>query len=514
MKAIVDWLKKILASVRTWKVQRQHVILAALAALSSLLGAIVGGQPGAKKVFAFAGGSPGPTFNPNWNIPFWVIDNQNVSGCASDGNDCTHSNCLGSGQGPCLTTAQVTESRWGCLGTPKACAHLKQVTVFQYLSRDDESIYISVAVEPGAALVLQANSPSPSHTGSVTSVNTRTRTSDASGRLVITDSGASAGNYPAGAFLKVASGGGNMWIHSQPTATTVQPTQPLTATVTPTSVVSPAETTVTNGATTTVINSFVNINLVSVEAILAGGGDASTTQQSQVFIQHLELEDPNGIAADGLRWGSGVIAYESKIDRVIELSDTSSNIDSGCINCWIAGGIIGNRSSGALFRLVGGTLASTATQCNPSGGGFVLDGDFWLDTSCTFQDGVNVGLAQLGETNVTLGIGGGSHLMLIGGGYGQDELYGPGNPSVIDQGRLGYDPQDGGDAAQNQMNWGGQALLNGLDSGCCRAGTAIFCNKLVSPPSFDGVCTDASTACGGNCASDFGASATISRNIP
>lgn len=469
-----------------------------------------------RSVFALAA-APSPTFNPNWNVKNWVIDYGNVTGCASDGNDCQHTTCVGSGQGPCATTAQLIATRWGCLGSPKGCPRLPAtVTAITWLSTDPESIVLLPVIEPGGGLVLSAPLPTVSYTGTVTSVTTRTRNSLTSGRVVITDMGAVPGNYPAGAFMKINNGGGSMWVNSQPTGTTVDPTQPLTTVgLVPTSVVSPSEALITAAATPSVYNSFVGVNLVDVEAITAAGGDAGNSQVSQIFAYHINGLDPNGLGADAMRWGNGFIAYESRIDRVIDITDNASNLDSGCINCWLSGGIIGARSSGALFRFNGGTLASTATQCNPSGGGLVFDGDFWFDASCTLPNGGALGFVNLADANVTLALKGDTYLLPIATGYGGDEIYGPGTFVVQGSGRLAYDPQDGGaDAARNQMNTGGQILLNGQSTGCCRLGTQIACGQPLSAPSFDGVCSDAGNFCGPNCTSDLGAAATVSRNLP
>ena len=374
-------------------------------------------SPGITRKLLSAAAAPPEVFNPNWKLPILFVDNANVTGCASDGNDCTHSSCAGAGQGPCLTAHYVNDSKWGCGGSPKGWPRLQQVTVLSFMSTDTEApLYFFPAIENGGALLLTANLPAATHTGGVTSVTARTRTSDGSGVPVITDSGASPGDYPPGALLRISAGSGNMWVHAQPTGTTVVPTQPLAATVAPTTVVSPAETVISPGATTLVNATLVGAPIAAVESVIGSGSDAASPQSAQVFVYHIDVTDTNGIGADGVRWGGGVIGYESKIDRVVNVTDSAGTLDSGCVNCWLSAGIVGARPSGALFRLNGGTHASTATQCNPAGGAFAFDGDFWLDASCTLPGGAGIGFLNLSSPGVTLSLAGDSYLLPIASG--------------------------------------------------------------------------------------------------
>jgi hypothetical protein len=52
--------------------------------------------------------------NPYWYVVAWCIDNGNVSGCASDGNDGRVCSCGIGNHGPLKTWSQLYENLWGC----------------------------------------------------------------------------------------------------------------------------------------------------------------------------------------------------------------------------------------------------------------------------------------------------------------------------------------------------------------------------------------------------------------
>jgi hypothetical protein len=80
-----------------------------------------------------AAGSASPI---SWTVPFWAVDPQNATTCASDGNTCTSATCSGSGTGPCLTYGQIVQ-RWGT-----TCPQISAITQVEFLSGQ------SIATDP------------------------------------------------------------------------------------------------------------------------------------------------------------------------------------------------------------------------------------------------------------------------------------------------------------------------------------------------------------------------------
>jgi len=455
--------------------------------------------------------------NPSWGNGRSLCLDPQASYCAqsSDNNDCSCTcGAPGSFTGPCQDFWKMLD-QW--VGDAPFFTQGTSIEWKSAITNPVDQVRVHPTFALGGYLVLTADLPTPSYTGSIHTVHARNlQSTTTTGRLILSDGFLA--TYTTGAFLEVAAtdagtAAWNGWVAKQTAPNVISPTQPLAAVTVPTSVISPAEVLPVTTQITANYATMLNVNFTSLSSSIASGGDAASTALSQVFVIHADFWDPNGIGADTVDIGPGVTIYESKIDRVINLTGGARPIDGGCVNCWISAGVLGTVQSGFFWRINGGIVANTVTNWNPVGQGIALDGDVWIDTPITFPDGASVGYAYLGEPGVMTSFGGVGLTAALASGYGGNMLYGLGLPAIIQGGRFGYDPEDGGAfVAENQFFIDGSIPLNGLEAGCCYNGTTPFCNQLTTPAGLDGVCGD--SGCGHHCSAQLnGVSATITENI-
>ncbi len=111
-----------------------------------------------------------PITPASWSVPAWFVDDQNISGNASDGNACTTSGS------PCRTKAEIVYHRWGT-SSPYINGTVVTIT---YLSADVDGSdpgYFTPQFMNGGRLIHTASLPTPTFVGTllaVTAKNTAT----------------------------------------------------------------------------------------------------------------------------------------------------------------------------------------------------------------------------------------------------------------------------------------------------------------------------------------------------
>lgn len=241
-------------------------------------------------------GAPGPIVPASWTVPDWYLDPANLTGCASNANNCTSATCAGAGKGPCVLANEVIVHRWG---TDQPT--LAQNTQFHSLSTEtvgQESI-VAYPVMVGGTNFGIVGTPilvaGPFALGVVTPKNRPTATllqaagfvggGIAVGQLVVNSS---KGNSRARIY-KLAAG----------VATLTQPLTPLTfanASSFP-STLSSEDDTWTTGDTVSVYA----LPLLNLKELEVRGGDSTTTfSGGATWVQYVEVPDASGVVGDSV----------------------------------------------------------------------------------------------------------------------------------------------------------------------------------------------------------------------
>lgn len=327
----------------------------------------------------------------SWTVPHWFVDTANSSAAASDFNSCT------SAAAPCLTWQEIASHRLGCANT-RGCVRLRQTTDVRFMSNQSgttDPVYLVFALENSASFTAFANLPTATVSSHFTSVT------QASGCNTphFTDS-ASAGFGSPLQFVQDTTDGASAWCLDTSVGSNIcQNTVAMTnATTPPSAFQTPGlwgSFSGAAGAITTTANYNAYANLVAVDVVennpvIADYTGSTPTNGS--FLYHVQVIDPAGVGVDPILWGQGAVAYESRVDRVINLVGNSTK-DDGCVNCLANGGLTGGRlGTGHFWHMLGGQITANASIINVTGLGVALDGYVFLKTTATFAQGVSLGL--------------------------------------------------------------------------------------------------------------------------
>lgn len=179
----------------------------------------------------FSGSFGPPVYQASWAQAAWYIDPANSSTCASDTNKtCSIATCGTSGDGPCVTYAQVA-ARWGTYAP-----RIRQATVVTFLSSQPDNtdpVIWKPYVENGGYTEIAAALPTAAQTGTLASVVAKNRATPqllnatigaggAAGQLIVNTT------HPSRAFLYTNSSG-NAWNMTQPIAPLTIPFNPFPA---------------------------------------------------------------------------------------------------------------------------------------------------------------------------------------------------------------------------------------------------------------------------------------------
>ena len=341
--------------------------------------------PPATHAQLFSNAVPPPPVSPSCKVPHWVFDPANVSTCAADGNDCTHTACSGN-QGPCATIDQIMQRIGG------SCTW-GQATVIEQMSADTTAAHpwtLQGTLVQGATLAFECDLPAATVTSTLTAATAKVRTSNT---VQTYSDSVNFGSVAVGTLVKDTTTGANSWVASKPAATAAFMTQPLAAMSTPATTLVPAESDAANSGDTYSVYALNKANLVAINVAVADVGsyaDAGVLAAQPITISNCELNDPAGVAQDPLYVGLGVTFSEVKVDRILTLSGGEGEpFDVGCVNCFLAGGLQGGRAStGRRWRMSGGILyPSPGAVYNPAGMGITLDGDPWIGSNLTLPSG-------------------------------------------------------------------------------------------------------------------------------
>ena len=466
--------------------------------------------------FGASGGVRPPIINPYWLTSTIVVDPLNVSGCASDGNNCTQSSCgsAGSNQGPCLTPEEFVIGRWACNGSPHGCPQLPQFTHLRFMSLSANPLFLYPAcTSTTSGLLVTADLPTPAFSGTFSSA-TQWASTCTQGHVTA----ASAIGVP-GAFLVDTDKSAEAWCNENSSSTTCNWGIPVS---TPTSLPSTFQTpglwtTATGGAGSigstdhySEYTALTGVNIADVSPVVA---DWNTTAGSCVYLNRLNIFDPSGVGIDMVGWGPGVTGYEISSDRVIRLEGQPSNKDEGCVNCFVNGGLIGGRlSTGKFWHLNSGEISSNSTIVNATGTGIALDGYISLFSGGTFLQGVSMGLVAGSNLPAQLNVGAYSTLATLSPGYsginnGVFFCEAAAEINVLGSGSFRYDSSHGGSAGI--FGNSPPLTLNGQTTACSSSGSTtqtLTCGITITTTAMD---TAVSTsAFGGRVLGQFGGTAT------
>ena len=356
-------------------------------------------QPPAPTTFGTTG-SPQPIIPNSWTVASWFID-------PASGND----NNNGTTSGTALKTwHKLNDQIWGCFGSPRGCPRLRQTTTVSFISSQTDNtdpVYAFPTIENGGSLVILATLPTATFTGTFTGV-TNWSSSCSTGMKVV-DSVNSIG--VKGAFIQDTTKSASLWCNEFSSTHTCNDSIPMSNVTAPPNAfpIPGLWTTATGGAGgasgLTIGDSYSlytlkTVNIVDVEPVIADWNGSPSS--NGVYLYHMNVFDPAVSGQDMFTWGPGVTVEESRVDRVIQLVDTPSNNDEGCVNCWINGGLIGGRMTTTHYwHANGGEITSNVTTLNVGGAGVALDGYIDMEETVTFQQGVSMGLFHVPFSTIT-----------------------------------------------------------------------------------------------------------------
>ena len=358
---------------------------------------------GARPTFAAVGGPGAPIIPGSWTVQHWFVDPQNTSTTASDSNSCTSAGAA------CLTWQEIAVHRLGC-ANERGCVRLRQTTDVKFLSshtNNSDPVYDVFALENSGSFTVFAALPTPTVTSHFTSVT------QASGcNTPHANDGASAAFGSPLQFVVDSTDGASFWCIDTSSGTNIcSNTVALTnATAPPTAFQTPGiwgTMTGAAGALTGTANYTAYANLVAVDVVRVNpviADYSGSTPTNGAFLYHVQVLDPSGTpGVNPIEWGAGAVAYESRIDRTINLVGNSTK-DDGCVNCLINGGLTGGRlDTGHFWHMLSGQVTSNSSIVNITGLGVAIDGYARITSIApTFAQGISMGLIQNQLTTWTL----------------------------------------------------------------------------------------------------------------
>ena len=362
-----------------------------------------------------------PIIPISWTVPNWFLDPANVSGTASDTNDCTTSATA------CLTCQEIETHRWGTY-SPR----LRQITTLTTLSSQsnaqaqaDPCYFTQYQENNGGMLIVKGllNATTQVATGVLGAVVAKNRATPQLLNAVL-PVGAAVGTFvvntthPSAAFVykNVA---GNNWAMSQPLARTAVPV---------TNFLEPAEvdTWALNDSVTLYHLSALNIGVFSgqVEAI-----DSSFATITYPTVLNLNVLDPNPGTGNSLQLSTAQFEFvETTISREVVMSaNTNAEIVIGFANVDFEGGVSAVVSGGS-WSVIGGQIPAGFSFFT---GGAFLDADFICGvTSCLVNRG-GAGVLYI-DTSVQLNV----NLTTNGNFFNNSTAYNGGQPVIWGPGLL------------------------------------------------------------------------------
>lgn len=300
----------------------------------------------------------GPIIPTSWTVPNWFVDPANVSGTASDNNNCTTSTTA------CLTWQEINVHRWGCLGSPVACPRLRQTTLITFLSSHTDNtdpIYFLPAVENSSFATIQGAAPTVVTSGVVLSGTVSKNRTAGSNSLLQTNLGATGA---VGQLVQNTTHPSMAWVYKSLGSNNFSITQPFVPT-TATGTNAPAEVDTWANSDTVNLLTPVSVNISAFKPLINGGfGGASAA-----FLYQLKVFDPLGTAGSSAYLGQ-ISLHECSSSRAIASNPSGESL-LVLTNVFNTGGI-GAHGGDAYF--IGGALTGNILVF--LNGQVDLDGDF------------------------------------------------------------------------------------------------------------------------------------------
>jgi len=293
-----------------------------------------------------SGGVRPAQINPFWLQTTWRVDAGNTSTCASDGNNCSQSNCgaAGSNQGPCLTDGEMY-ARWATNSAPYA-ANVTITELSSALNADNPNIWDPVLLQqppdssPAAyTLIWQGNFTATTSTSVSATV---AKVPSANTRFTATLVSAPTVNK----LIQNTTHSSIAWTGFGTNVTRLtQPAAPVTLGINGAAIVPGAEVNTWAVSDTVTVNTLPFVPFLQVLPIQGGPSGFGT-----VVLYHMVLAEQVGHGLNGVQPGddpivvsNGVALVEDSIERGLNITNAPSQYTNvGQIdNCQIEGGIYG-----------------------------------------------------------------------------------------------------------------------------------------------------------------------------
>jgi hypothetical protein len=414
--------------------------------------------------------SSSPIIPASWTVPAWVVDGANLSGTASDFNDCTTITT------PCLTYQEINVHRWGCGGNPAQCPRLRQSTTVEFMSSQSagsDLVYFNPTIENGAVVQIfgPLGAAQQIASGVLSNVTPKNR---ATPQLLLAQSGATA----VGQLVINATHPSRAWTYVVSSGSIFKMTQPLVAAVVPAFAPTATEVdTWANGDAVTVYQP-VSVNIARVVGTFVdyNGGFSNPN----IYLYNINAAGAAPLANANV---SGVSWIESSATTIINnlpITDTFGTGSPRHINNFFQRfGVAGSGTGIVQFFGGAGTLSLIGTVVDYdailSGGGSV--------TVSTFGAGYGEVYVETGRTldffNGSIGVVPVSASRII---------WGPGVIELDGTVRVAY-PGGAGAAAAAFRNTGGFSVINGLSVTCLGVPSValptLTCNLTLSAATLD-----------------------------
>lgn len=437
-------------------------------------------------VLASSSQSVGPIIPTSWTVPQWYVDPSNVSGTASDNNNCTTTST------PCLTWHEINDHRWGCLGSPEECPRLRQSTNITFLSShttNADPVVFQPQIELTSSVVLQGAAPTLVSTVTLSGTTSKNRTAG-SNSLLITNLGATGA---VNQLVENTTHPSRAWVYKSLGANSFDMTQPLVKT-NGVPAFFPAEVdTWANGDSVNLL-SPVAINVVKLSATFA----EEQFPGSLVFFQAVAF-DANGVGL-GQLYLTGTMVQEVRSMRSFNWNGTGTYAEENVVAS-------GGRDCSLGNPQINGGASPVGLTVNGAESTFTtFDADHIISVNFTTDVGARIGFLYL--DNATFAIKSGL-LDFSTIGYGGHAIYGSSGGTVDVQGSAHMVNRTGSFVSEFTapalISPG--VLINSAATGCSHTNASpdvANCGITTTPAHLDA--TAGATGFGGNAYNPGGAS--------
>lgn len=334
-----------------------------------------------------------------WTVPQWYLDPNNVSGTASDTNDCVTTSTA------CRTCQEIEAHRWGTY-SPR----LRQVTHITALSSQtadqgnaDPCYFSPFGENNGGMLIVNGvlNATTQVATGTLGTVTAKNRNTPQTLNAVL-PGGVAAGEFIVNSSTVPPSAA---WIYKNVSGSTWAISQPLARAAAPVTTVFLAEVDTWAAGNTVTIYSPAALN-IAVWSPVQESFDNTFAANNYSTILNLNVFDPESTGNQVNFATNTFYVAESVISRVLTgTSPDDASLGAGYLNVNFAGGAsVG--IPGPVYNVVGGQVPPTAVSGAFITSNFFFTADFIQGVTTLAGGGMNgggCGLMEL-DANTTVGL--------------------------------------------------------------------------------------------------------------